>query len=162
MPLTKDDKKSIDLLTPVLIMGVAGFYAYRKTKNWQMIALVLVAAYLLGYIVTSQITRRIYLSGPAPVPTGGGCASYDPSLICVEAHKDIYSWGFRDLSPYKKMLILADCQLISVYNYWNKVYYREDRETLPQAISNEGSFGVFDDENVKQPLLQKFQRLGLQ
>ncbi|HTN47196.1 MAG TPA: hypothetical protein VL098_12680 [Flavipsychrobacter sp.] len=135
---------------------------FKKNKDWRVLLLFFLLAFGVIYILTSRITKMIYESGPAPLPTGGGCDGFDPKPYTDAVHEDIYSsfWVSRKHQPYKDLLSLADCQLIKVWNDWNNRYFSEDKQNLKQAlddeIANDVTFPV-----LRSQIFERFKRLNI-
>ena len=158
--LSKTTKKKIDFLLPLAATVGIGFYAHKQGKDYKFVGITAAITFLLLYIVTSQFTRQVLLSGPSAVPTGGGCDDFDPTPYTDAIQDDIYSlFSFRQTQPYKKLLSLADCQVISVWNDWNRRYYDLDQETLRVAMSNEKTGIEFN--YLRTQIFNRFDRLKL-
>lgn len=161
MALSKNSKRTIDYTVPTLAAGVAAYLAYRNNKQAKDIAIIAGIVLVIMYIITTQATKAIYLTGPAQVPTGGGCSDYDPTTLANSLKKDITCvMCMRDVSLYNKILELSDCETISLCNYWNKNIYPDVEKSLPMAIADEGGVNALF-KNVQKPLANKFSRLKL-
>ena len=91
-------KKNIDLVVPAVLAGAAGFYAFRKSGNWKIIVAVVLIVFIVAYIVTTQITKRVYVTKPHDVPpvadySTSDCADYDGTSL-AKLIKDDYDPGF--------------------------------------------------------------------
>ncbi len=162
MQLSKQNKRTIDTLTPVVVAAGVGFVSFRKSKDWRFVVATIIIAWLIAYILTSQVTRFFYLKGPAELPTGAGAETYDALPLTTRLKDEIYSWGFRDDAPYQELLSLNDAQFIKVYNAWNANFYSKDSETLPVAIAGENS-GMFTTfKSLQASLAARFTKLNLQ
>ena len=161
--MTHSQKKTVDIVAPTLVSGGVVWYLFGKYKDWRILVAGAVVAWVIVYIIVSQITKVAQVNGPAPVPTGGGCDDYDPKALTDAIYKDVScNFCLRDKQLYTTLLGLADCQLRKVYNYWNATYYNENNQSLPVAIADESSwldsqFG-FQQDAIKA----KFQTLNLQ
>ena len=161
--MTHSQKKTVDIIAPTLVAGGVLWYLFGKYKDWRVLVAGAVVAWVIVYIIVSQITKVAQVNSPAPVPTGGGCDDYDPKSLTDALHEDITcSLCFRDKSLYTTLLGLADCQLRKVYNYWNANYYSDVKESLPVAIAKESS--AFDSQfGYQQAAIKaKFATLNLQ
>lgn len=163
MALKKSDKQLIDLVAPTGLTAVAGYMAFKRSNDWRFITAVIVITFILVYIITSQVTKRFYLAGPAEVPTGAGAENYNALPLTQKLYDDIYAvFSFRQEAPYRELLALSDAQFIAVYNMWNRTYYEKDQETLPKAIAGENS-GLFTEfKGLQSSLARRFQTLNLQ
>lgn len=162
MALTLQRKRQIDILLPTLLATAAGIMVFRKKANdWRLLIAAIIGAFVLGYIITSQVTKIAYSQGPGAVDVGNDAVAqaYDGLPLATRLMNDIYSWGFRDYTPYEDLMKLTDGQIKQVYNAWNKNFYSKDNETLPVAISGE-NFGIIHD-SLKKQVLARFQTLQL-
>lgn len=150
MAFTKETKKTIDLLVPAVLTAYVGYFFYTKNgKNWQSIAIAAGIAFLLSYIIVSQITKAVYAAATKPedldikpdLSSGGTGSVFNPATYTDRLKKDIYSYGFRDASIYADLVALSTAELVQVYNDWNERYYSLDSETMIQAMNGE-SYGI--------------------
>lgn len=166
MGLTKTTKNAIDFTAPTVGAGILCVVMFRYKVNWKIILGAAAIAWLLLYLVTTQLTRVAALQGPAPVPTGGGCDDYDPKALMDSIHEDLTcTLCFRKENLYTDLLALADCQLIKCYNYWNANFYPEDKQSLPKAIAAPGTWtslsGTFTNQ-LQPQCADRFKTLSLQ
>ncbi len=133
MQLSKQNKRTIDTLTPVVVAAGVGFVSFRKSKDWRFVVATIIIAWLIAYILTSQVTRFFYLKGPAELPTGAGAETYDALPLTTRLKDEIYSWGFRDDAPYQELLSLNDAQFIKVYNACGKFSLHETADLIRKA-----------------------------
>lgn len=147
MAMTRQTKKNVDALLPTLGCIAITYYYWKKTggKDMRTLLGVLVISWLLIYVLTSQITKRIYEHIPQDeVPSdlgtpGSSTANYDPRPVTDELYEDIYSSWYvkRNKSIYERLLALGNGPFVMVSNDWKARYYTMDHETLRQAIGNE-------------------------
>lgn len=166
MALTLQRKRQIDILLPTLLATAAGVMVFRKKANdWRLLIAAIIGAFVLGYIITSQVTKIAYSQGPAAVPVPANepqAQSFNGLPLAQRLYDDIYTWGVRNGAPYRDLMNLTDGQFIQVYNAWNKTFFAEDNETLPVAINGE-SVGLDVSFNQIKPLVMaRFARLNLQ
>lgn len=163
MSLSLAAKKNINTIVPLLSAAVVAYLLFfRLNKNWKMTLIFAALAWLVVYIITSKITKTVFNNGPAPVPTGGGCNDYDPTALIDGIHEDITCfWCVRNRNLYDSLLKLADCQLITAYNYWTEKYYSDINMSLPVAIDNESSFFDSDFGQQQKSLQGRFSTLNL-
>lgn len=162
MALSDNNKKTIDIILPTVAAALAAYYLYRGKKSGKEIAIVAVIAWVLSYIIISQVTRMINRQGPAQKATGGTCDNYDPSGLANRLKEDITCvFCKRDLDIYKEMMALPDCEFITLYNYWNKNIYANLKKTLRVAIEDEGGVNI-PFQSLQEAISDRFQRLNLQ
>ncbi len=164
MALTKPVKNTLDFALPSLVAGIVGFTIFSKKKDWKFVLIGTGIAFLLSYIIVSQVTKAFYTNGPAALPTGGGCENYDPTALIDAIYEDCTCTAcFRDKELYTTLLGLSDCQLITAYNYWNKNKFASAGSvSLPIMIAQQGNFWDSDFEQQQQALSAKFKTLSLQ
>lgn len=163
MALSKSTKTTIDLLVPTGLAGAAAWFLFTKTKKIEYVLAGAVIAFVLGYVVTSQLTKAAFTNGPAPVPTGGGCDDYSPVSLVDSIYEDTTcTLCFRKRELYDTLLGLADCQLIKCYNYWNEKYYTDSGKSLTQQISSQSSFFDSNFGQQQSAIALKFSTLNLQ
>lgn len=156
-------KKAVDILVPTVLAGVTVWFLFTRTKKVEYVIAGGVIVFALGYIVTSQLTKATLLNGPAPVPTGGGCDSYQPNALIDAIYEDTTcTFCTRDRALYDTLLGLSDCQIIKAYNYWNEKYYTQTNASLAVQIAKQGNFwdDLFGTQQTAIKL--KFATLNLQ
>ena len=160
--LTIQKKRQIDVMIPTVLAAIAGIYAFKKRgATWQTLLVVVIGAFIVSYIVVSQITKYIYTSGPMQLPVGADAQNYNGKPLAERIQVDIYSWGLRKVAPYKELLSLSDGQLIAVYNAWNENYFGKDGETLTAALAGEWSSWTGEFYTLRDQILERFSRLGI-
>lgn len=161
MALTLQRKRQIDILLPTLLATVAGVLVFRKKAgDYRLLIAAVIGAFILGYIITSQITKIIYTKGPDAAPVPAGAENYNPSSLAQRLYNDISCWVcLHDFDVYRELAGLSDAQFIKVYNEYNKNFYSKYNETLAVSIAEEG-FGIAN-ESLKQSLMQRFKSLRL-
>lgn len=146
-------KRTIDNAVPAVLAGVAGFIAFKKGANWKIVVAAIVIVFIVAYIVTTQVTKNLYVNKPKDVPlvkdySTDDCKDYDGTSL-AKLIKDDYDPGFLgsifhtgSAATYNQVLSLSNCQLIRLYNYWNQNYYAETGKTLKGVFMymNENGF----------------------
>lgn len=161
--LTQTTKKQIDFLLPVLLAAIVAFITFKKQKDIKFVVSAGIITLVLGYIITSQITKGLYLKGPAQLPTGPGAENYDPKALIDSIHQDIYcKFCIRNRDLYNQLIARTDAELIKCYNYWNAQYFADDKETLTGAIAGESGFFDSNFGEQQKAMALKFSRLNLQ
>lgn len=151
-------------MLPLLVACGITYYAFKKKgSDYRVLLVALIGGFVVSYIIVSQVTRAIYMTGPAEIPTGADGQNYNALPLAQRLYDDITEWiGFRDDSPYKEALTLSDGQLIALHNAWNKNFYgRVGGKTLYQAIEGENGGWFLDFATIREQLLDRLQRLGL-
>lgn len=86
--------------------------------------------------------------------------TWNPGPYTDAIWRDVNSFGWREIKPYKDLNTLSDSQLVAVYNDWNKRYYAQETITLVQAIENEYlAFGSYEFRPIRDALLLRFKKL---
>jgi hypothetical protein len=163
MALTKTVKSTVDFSSAAVAAGIVAYVMFGKTKDYRVILIGAGIAFLLVYIVVSKITKAVIAQGPAQVPTGGGCDTYDPKALIDSIYTDCTcTFCTRDRTLYDTLLGLSDCQIRTAYNYWNANYYSQVNKSLPIMIAAQGN--TFDSQFEQQQagLSAKFSTLNLQ
>ena len=162
--LTPSTRSAINLGVPVVLTGITAFMLVKAGKQWKFVLIVCGIVFLVSWIVSQQITKVVASQGPAPVPTGGGCDTYDPKALTDSIYADLNSSWYtsRNDAPYNTLLGLSDCQVRTVYNYWNANYFGSfGNLTLPAAIAAaSGADAVF--ANLQPAMADKISTLSLQ
>jgi len=160
--LTKTVKNTIDLSVPAILAGAVAYMLLKAGKGWQFVLIASGIAFLVAYIVTSQVTKAAYLAGPAAKP--GGNANYDPKELIDGIYTDCTcTFCFRQKTLYTTLLGLTDAQLISAYNYWNANYYSQaNNQSLPVIIAAQSNTIDSQFEQDQTSLANRFATLGLQ
>lgn len=164
MGLSRSTKTTIDLVTPSLVAGIVAYVLFTKKKDYTVLLAGAAIAFLLSYIIVSKITKAIVSSGPAPVPTGGGCDGYDPKGLIDAIYEDCTCHiCFRKKELYTQLLGISDCQIRTAYNYWNANYYGSTgNKSLPVIIMEQGNSFDSAFEELQRGLAAKFNTLSLQ
>lgn len=162
MAIKWSTKEEIDKIIPLLGSAYVAYYLYKEKENdVKKVALYSLVAYATLYFLTSYITESAYKKSEPPVPTGGGCDTYSPNSLAKQLKEDIdCSLCLRDRSLYQELISLSDCQLITLYNHWNKEY-SDDFGSLPIAIKGEGNYWDKQFKTQQEAIADRFSRLGL-
>lgn len=162
MRLTLARKRQIDILLPTVLATIAGIYAFRKKgADYRILVIAVLGAFLVSYIIVTQVTKMIYASGPSAVAVPPGAESFNGMPMAQRLRDDCYDFfSMRDYSLYEDFLKLTDGQIIQVYNAFNKNFFAEYNETLTQAIADEGFGWVYG--GLKDSVLSRMQSLNLQ
>lgn len=138
-------KKSINLYVPLLIAGIVGFTAYKRKAKWQTLLIMMVATWLIVWLITRHTVKLVGTLADRPnpinIPTNIGGplpTNFDANRWAKMLRDDMYTvFSFRDHDLYASVAAMNDSQLAAINNSWNRLYYIEHSETLLEAMRAE-------------------------
>lgn len=138
-------KRSIHGFVPIILAAVATYVAFRKKADWKIMLVVAGVSWLLSYILARQATRLItnITDQPpqidVPVGVGGSVPSgFDAEGWAKLLRDDVYTiFATRNTELYQQVAAMNESQLAAIGNAWNRLFFSEHQESLPQAIEAE-------------------------
>lgn len=125
-------------------------------------------------ILAAVVLIAIYFAMKAPSVTAGttlidtnndgkGDLAFNPRPYTDALYSTIYSkapWftlsAYRDTKPYQDLLALTNAQVVAVAQDWNERYYKQDSQTLLQAIADETL-----SADIINPITARFRALNI-
>ena len=131
-------------------------------KYWWLIALavVVIAVVYFGSKAPSSTagTTLIDSNGDGKGDTAFNPRPYTDSLkATIDSRASWWTLGaYRDTKPYQDLLALSNPQLKAVADDWQSRYYKENNESLLQAIN-----GEFLSSDILTPINARFRALNI-
>lgn len=140
-----ETKKAINTLVPLTVAGIAGAVAWKSKARWQVLIVVIIAAYILSLVLSKQALRLISNVTDKPpavdVPVGVGGAvpnGFDAERWATLLRDDVYTiFAVRNVDLYRQLAGMNESQLAAIGNAFNRLYYAEHNESILQAMDAE-------------------------
>lgn len=131
-------------------------------KNKRYIFVIIVAGGILYYVYTQGKNKSPKDVVLPPDIQPNGASNYNPGTITDRIYNDINCvFCLHTSAPYDEALKLSNSQLVSVWNDWNKRYWKKNKETLSAALLGESSINQIWG-NVTKTLVDRYKSLGLE
>lgn len=143
--ITAETKKAINTLVPLTVAGIAGAVAWKSKARWQVLIVVILAAYILSLVLSKQALRLVSTITDKPpavdVPVGVGGSvpiGFDAERWATLLRDDVYTiFKMRDNDLYRQLAGMNESQLAAIGNAFNRLYYAEHQESIVQAMKAE-------------------------
>lgn len=169
MALTHSTKRTLDYTIPTVGTGIMAWVLIKQKYRWEVLIIGIILTFILLYVVVTQVTKKMYTSGPIEIPTGNGqvdpavTENYDPTALIQGIYNDTTCYFcLRNRDLYDQLIALTDGQFVKAYNYWNSNYFSQTHATLPQQIAAQSNFWDSLFGQQQQSLAARFAKLGLQ
>lgn len=167
--ISPEVSKSMKIYLPVVVAGGAGYVAWQKKASWQVLLIVMGAAWLLSWLLAKTTLNLVADTQDKPkqvdIPAGALPASFNGKVWADRLYNDISCFiCTRDKDLYRDMVNMTDYELLDIANHWNRHHYTKDKETMALAMRREWydifSLGSETWDNATA-LQKRFENLGI-
>lgn len=164
--LTATNKKTINLVVPMVLAGIVIYVVFRWKKSWQLALGAGALGFFISWVITASITKNLATSKPVAIdPYGNGVYTddYDPTALTDQLYETLTcTFCFRNDAPAQALLNLPSVAFRKVVDAWNSKYYA-DAGSLSGKIADQysGGFGWILQSDLADSLKLRFITEGL-